>query len=201
MRPWPRLFSACCRCRRPGEKSRTGGSPSLPSWVGSALPRGPICRPGCRSGDFDGPEVAADLRDHGLLGEEPEPKAEAMLGLRVARSDLLRHAYWNLPSHQLDGPPLPITPAGLGRDPERRTGQRGASWIRRPKRENLENREAGKPGIRRLPFLLSCFPDFRLFHKADGSRLYRRAGSRTRRSVPSVKVAPQAGSDSAKQQG
>ena len=29
--------------RRRGEKSRTGGSPSLPSWVGLALPRGPIC--------------------------------------------------------------------------------------------------------------------------------------------------------------
>ena len=29
-----------------GEKSRTGGSPSLPSWVGSALPRGPICPAG-----------------------------------------------------------------------------------------------------------------------------------------------------------
>ena len=42
MCPWPRLASACRRCRRRGEKSRTGGSPSLPSWVGSALPRDPI---------------------------------------------------------------------------------------------------------------------------------------------------------------
>jgi|GEM_PF-3845341 len=47
--PRPAVFTACCRCRRRGEKSRTGGSPSLPSWVGSALPRGPICRPGCRT--------------------------------------------------------------------------------------------------------------------------------------------------------
>ncbi len=42
MRPGPRLASACCRCRRRGEESRTGGSPSLPSWVGSTLPRDPI---------------------------------------------------------------------------------------------------------------------------------------------------------------
>ena len=42
MRPWPRLAPACCRYRRRGEESRTGGSPSLPSWVGPALPRGPI---------------------------------------------------------------------------------------------------------------------------------------------------------------
>ena len=67
-----------------------------------------------RSGDFHGPEVAADLRDHGFLGEEPEPDAEAILGLRVARADLLGHADWKLPSHHLDGPPLPITPERAG---------------------------------------------------------------------------------------
>ena len=57
---------------------------------------------GSRSGGFHESEVVADLRDHGLLGEVPEPNAEAMLGVRAARADLLGHAYWDLPSHRLD---------------------------------------------------------------------------------------------------
>ena len=55
-----------------------------------------------RSGDFHGSEVAADLSDHGLLREEPEPDAETILGLRVARAYLLGRAYWNLPSLHLN---------------------------------------------------------------------------------------------------
>ncbi len=47
-------------------------------------------------------EVAADLREHGLLGEELQPDAEALLGLRAARADLLGHACWNLPSLHLN---------------------------------------------------------------------------------------------------
>ena len=67
---------------------------------------------GSRSGDFHESQVLADLRDHGLLGEEPGPDAEAILGLRIALADLLGHSCWNLPSHHLDGPPLPIPPRG-----------------------------------------------------------------------------------------
>ena len=55
-----------------------------------------------RSGYFHESEVAADFREHGLLGEELKPNAEAMLDLRVARANLLWHAYWNLPSLHLD---------------------------------------------------------------------------------------------------
>ena len=55
-----------------------------------------------RSDDFHESEVTADLRDHGLSGEEPEPKAEALLGLRVARTDLLGQAYRNIPSYHLN---------------------------------------------------------------------------------------------------
>ena len=68
MRPWPRLAPACCRYRRRGEKSRTGGSPSLPSWVGSALPRGPIC-PAARFGVLPMPTTRGESTD----GQQPVP--------------------------------------------------------------------------------------------------------------------------------
>ena len=63
-----------------------------------------------RSGDFHESEVAADHRDNGLVGEEPGPDAAAILGLRVARADLLGHAYLDIPSLALNCPPLLIAP-------------------------------------------------------------------------------------------
>ncbi len=78
----------------------TDGRQPVPTLVGRVRAAArPHLSCGSRSGDFHEAEVAADLRDHGLLGEEPKPNAEAMLGLRVACADLLGHAYWNLPSH------------------------------------------------------------------------------------------------------
>ena len=83
----------------------TDGRQPVPTLVGRVRAAArPHLSCGARSGDFHGAEVAADLRDHGLSGEEPDADAEALLGLRVACADLLghAHAYWNLPSHHLD---------------------------------------------------------------------------------------------------
>jgi len=81
----------------------TDGRQPVPTLVGRVRAAArPHLSCGSRSCDFHGSEVAADLRDHGLSGEEPGPDAEAMLGLRVARADLLGHADWNLSSLHLD---------------------------------------------------------------------------------------------------
>ena len=83
----------------------TDGRQPVPTLVGRVRAAArPHLSCGARSGDFHGSEAAADLRDHGLSREEPEPDAEALLGLRVACADLLgrAHAHWNLPSHHLD---------------------------------------------------------------------------------------------------
>ncbi len=76
----------------------TDGRQPVPTILGRvrAAARPHLSRGSC-SDVFHGAEIAADLRDHGFLGEAPEPNAEAMLGLRVARADLLRHAYRDLP--------------------------------------------------------------------------------------------------------
>ena len=95
----------------PTRGEATDGRQPVPTLVGrvraAALPHRSC---GSRSGDFHESEASADLRDHGLSWEEPGPDAEALLGLRVARAKLLGHAHWDLPSHHLDGPPLPIAP-------------------------------------------------------------------------------------------
>ena len=81
----------------------TDGQQPVPTIVGRVRAAArPHLSCGSRSGDFHESEVAAAPRDHGLSWEEPEPDAEAMLGLRVARANLIGHAYWNLPSHHLN---------------------------------------------------------------------------------------------------
>ena len=79
----------------------TDGRQPVPTVVGrvraAALPH---LSCGSRSGDFHQSEVAAATTDS--WGDEFKPNAEAMLGLRVARANLLGHVYWNPPSHHLN---------------------------------------------------------------------------------------------------
>ena len=87
----------------PTRREVTDGRQPVPTIVGRVRAAArPHLSCGSRSGDFHESEAAADLRHHGLSGEEPEPDAEALLGLRVVRADLLGHAYRNLPSLHLD---------------------------------------------------------------------------------------------------
>ncbi len=81
----------------------TDGRQPVPTHVGRVRAAArPHLTCGSRSGDLHDSEVAADLRDHGLLGEEPEPDAEASSVLRAAHADLLGQAHGDLPPHHLD---------------------------------------------------------------------------------------------------
>jgi len=81
----------------------TDGRQPVPTLVGRVRAAArPHLSLGSRSRGFHESEVAADLGDLGLLGEELKLDAEAMPGLRVARADLLGHAYWDLLSLHLN---------------------------------------------------------------------------------------------------
>jgi len=55
------------------KESRTGGSPSLPSWVGSALPRGPICPAGPAQGTSTGRKSLPTSATTDSWGKSPNP--------------------------------------------------------------------------------------------------------------------------------
>ena len=96
-----------------------GRAAARPSWVGSALPRGPIwsADPGQEL-----PRVGRSCRPPRtrILEGRARTQRRALLGLRVTRADLLGHAYRDSPSIHLDRPPLPNAPATLG---QRRRGR------------------------------------------------------------------------------